>query len=108
MKTVYNTIIPLKGYKAVNILGVLFVRKGARLTDIDINHEAVHTAQMKELLYVFFYIWYAVEWIIRVIFGGFKWREAYRALLFEREAYAHQGEEGYLERRRHYAWLKYF
>lgn len=39
-------------------------------------------------------------------FNGFKAHEAYCALLFEREAYAHQGEEGYLDSRRHYAWIR--
>ena len=105
MKIVYNDWIPLKGYKAVNILGVLFARRGARLTAEDMRHEEIHTAQMKETLYAAFYLWYAAEWIIRVIANGFKPREAYRALLFEREAYANQGDADYLEKRRHYAWL---
>lgn len=60
---------------------------------------SIHTAQMKETLYVIFYLWYAVEWIIRVIANGFKPHDAYCALLFEQEAYRHQGEEGYLEKR---------
>lgn len=105
MKIIYNTIIPIKGYKAVNILGVLFARKGARLTEEDIRHEEIHTAQMKETLYVIFYLWYAVEWIIRVIANGFKPHDAYRALLFEQEAYRHQGEEGYLEKRKLWSFI---
>ena len=28
MKVIYNKIIPLKGYKCINLFGVLFVRKG--------------------------------------------------------------------------------
>lgn len=107
MKIIYNTIIPIKGYKAVNILGVLFARKGARLTEEDIRHEEIHTAQMKETLYVIFYLWYAVEWIIRVIANGFKPHDAYRALLFEQEAYRHQGEEGYLEKRELWSFIKH-
>lgn len=107
MKIIYNNLIPMKGYKAVNLFGVLFAREGARLTDIDINHEAIHTAQMKETLYVVFYLWYAVEWIIRVIANGFKPHDAYRALLFEQEAYGHQGEEGYLEKRELWSFIKH-
>lgn len=106
MKIIYNTIIPMKGYKAVNILGVLFARKGARLTEDDIRHERIHTAQMKETLYVAFYLWYAVEWLVRLFCNGFKPHEAYRALLFEREAYANEGDEDYLACRRRYAWLR--
>jgi len=32
MKIIYNNIIPFKGYKGINLFGVLFVRKGS-LTD---------------------------------------------------------------------------
>lgn len=107
MKIIYNDIIPFKGFKAVNLLGVLFVRNGATLTDIDINHEAVHTAQMRETLYLGFYLWYALEWLVRLVCNGFKAHEAYRAVSFEREAYGHQGEEGYLEKRKPWSFIKH-
>lgn len=107
MKIIYNDIIPFKGFKAVNLLGVLFVRNGATLTDIDINHEAIHTAQMRETLYVGFYLWYVMEWLARLIATGFKAHEAYRSISFEREAYEHEDEPGYLESRRPYAWRHY-
>ena len=51
MKIIYNKLIPMKGYKAVNLFGVLFAREGARLTADDIRHEEIHTAQMRETLY---------------------------------------------------------
>ena len=45
MKIVYNNIIPFKGFKAMNILGLLFVRKKFKPIDkITINHERIHTA----------------------------------------------------------------
>ena len=53
MKIVRNNIIPFKGYKAMNLFGVLFVRGNARIDDINLNHEKIHTAQIKEMLYVF-------------------------------------------------------
>ena len=52
MKVIYNKVIPINGYKCVNLFGVLFVREGCKMTATDYNHEAIHTAQMKELLYV--------------------------------------------------------
>ena len=107
MKIIYNKLIPMKGYKAVNLFGVLFAREGARLTAEDIRHEEIHTAQMRETLYVGFYLWYVMEWLVRFIGNGFKWHEAYRALLFEREAYGHQGEEGYLEKRELWSFIKH-
>jgi len=39
-----NKLIPFKGLKAINLFGVIFVRKGARMTSTDFNHEAIHTA----------------------------------------------------------------
>lgn len=40
MKIIYNNIIPFKGFKAINICGIVFVRKDVpRMTWIDYNHE---------------------------------------------------------------------
>lgn len=99
MRVVYNKVMPFKGYKCVNLFGVLFVRKGCTMTPTDYNHEAIHTAQMKELLYVPFYLLYVLEWLFHLI----RLRDtkaAYRAVSFEREAYAHEGEAGYLKTRK--------
>jgi hypothetical protein len=38
---------------------------------------------MKEILYIPFYLWYGVEWLIKLFYKG----NAYRNLSFEREAY---------------------
>lgn len=43
MKVIYNRLIPFKGYKCVNLFGVLFVREGCTMTATDYNHEAIHT-----------------------------------------------------------------
>lgn len=61
MIIIYNNIIPFKGFKAINLFGVLFVRKGYKLNDIDIRHERIHTAQQREMLYVFFFLWYVID-----------------------------------------------
>lgn len=106
MKIVRNNIIPFKGFKAVNLFGILFVRKDAVIGSIDINHEEIHTEQMKETLYVGFYLWYAVEWLVRFLLT-FDAHEAYRSISFEKEAYACQQDMGYLGRRKHYSWVKF-
>lgn len=41
MKVIYNKIIPFKGYKCINLFGVLFVRKGCTMRESDYNHEAL-------------------------------------------------------------------
>ena len=35
MKIIYNNLIPFKGYKAINLFGLVFVRKGAKFTEVD-------------------------------------------------------------------------
>jgi hypothetical protein len=105
MKIVRNNIIPFKGYKAMNLFGILFVRKSAMITDVDINHECIHTAQMKEMLYVPFYIWYVIEWLLRLIVC-LNIREAYRKIGFEKEAYNHEHDMKYLSCRKHYSWIR--
>ena len=106
MKIIYNNIIPCKGYKAVNLFGVLFVREGATISEQDINHEVIHTAQMREMFYILFYIWYIVEWIVR-IFQYKNAHKAYRNISFEREAYTNDCCLLYLQDRKHYTWLQY-
>ena len=103
MRIIYNNILPFPGFKAIILFGVLFVRKGCKMRDIDLNHEAIHTAQMKEMLYIFFYRWYLIEWIIRL----FKKGNAYRNISFEQEAYNNQSYLYYLKERRPFAWLDY-
>ena len=104
MKIVKNKIIPFKGYLAINLFGVLFVRSDAKreLNEYDINHETIHTEQMKYMLYVFFYIWYGIEWLIK-LFVYLNGHKAYRNISFEKEAYEHQGDKDYLKSRKHYA-----
>lgn len=103
MMVIYNNILPVKGFKCINLFGVLFVRKGLKMTDVDFNHEAIHTKQMKEMLYVFFYLWYVIEWIVRL----FKRGNAYRNISFEREAYSNQLYLKYNKERKRFAWLEY-
>lgn len=104
MKLVYNKWIPFKGFRAINLFGVCFVREGYTMPPHSINHEKIHTAQMRELWYIGFYILYLVEWIYRLVFHT---RTAYRGISFEREAYNNQYNYGYLEYRSKYAqWRK--
>ena len=105
MKIVYNNIIPFKGFKAINLFGVLFARKDAkiRIDETTINHESIHTAQIRELLYLPFYIVYVFEWLGRLFMSG----RAYKNISFEREAFDNQSNMEYLKTRKHFAqWRK--
>jgi hypothetical protein len=106
MRIVRNNIIPIKGFKAINLFGILFVRKNANIDEVTLNHEAIHTAQMKELLYVFFYLWYIVEWIIKLFYYRNN-DDVYRNISFEREAYDKQRYLNYLTTRKLFAFINY-
>lgn len=104
MKIIYNNIIPFKGFKCINLFGVLFARKGAYIGEKTLNHESIHTAQMKEMLYVGFYVWYFVEWLLELCHYG---TTAYHTNTFEREAFDNDDNLTYLASRKRFAWLKY-
>ena len=105
MKIIKNNIIPFKGFSAINLFGVLFVRGNARIDNITLNHEKIHTAQMKELLYLGFYLWYIVEYLsLRVKRSQ---RKAYEKISFEQEAYKNEKNLEYLKSRNSFAWLNY-
>lgn len=106
MKVVYNNLIPFKGYKAINLFGILFVRKGSTVNDVDLNHEEIHSYQMRDLLWLFFYIWYGIEWIIRIFQYG-NTHTAYRNISFEREAYENENNLSYLKTRKSYNFINY-
>lgn len=102
MKIIRNKYIPFPGYKAINLFGVLFVKNNAKIDEVTINHEAIHTAQWKELWYIGFVLWYIAEWLIRLPKGN-----AYRNISFEREAYANQDDLSYLKNRKRFDFAKY-
>lgn len=107
MKIIRNNLIPLPGFAAINLFGLLFVRRGAGVDRTLLNHERIHSRQQRELLYLPFYVVYVVEWLVRLFTHRFRAKEAYRAISFEREAYANQADSGYCSRRRLYAqWRK--
>ena len=107
MKIIYNKFIPFPGFLAINLFGVLFVRKeykGLILSSEVINHESIHTEQIKEMYYIFFYIWYFIEWIIRLFING---DDAYSMISFEQEAYNNENNLDYIKTREKYKWIDY-
>lgn len=103
MKIIRNRFLPPKDYAAINIMGLLFCRRDTRITPMTVRHEQIHTRQMVELLFVGFYLWYVVEWLIRLPMKG----NAYHNISFEREAYDCMYDEDYLRHRRPFAWIHY-
>lgn len=99
MKPIVNKYIPFKNFAAINLFGFIFVRDDVYITNRMLNHEDIHTAQMKELGYLLFYIIYVSEWIVRLFRKG----NAYRNISFEREAYENETNLNYLAKRRRFA-----
>lgn len=105
MIVIKNKIIPLgKKFYAINLLGIIFAKGDC--DPVILNHEKIHSKQMKELFVLFFYILYVVEWVIRL----FIYRDcykAYRNISFEREAYSNQYNFSYPKSREKYKFINY-
>ena len=128
MKIIRNKLIPFKGFAAMNILGLLFVREEARIDAECIRHEAIHTVQQYEIITLsaliglvvstyFASLWYLLivvampialyllAWLIELILPPYN--SAYKDSPFEREAYMNEQYPDYLEARPPFAWIKY-
>ena len=108
MKIIFNKYIPPKNFGAINLFGLIIVRKDhGRLSDVEINHELIHTRQMLEMLIIFFYLAYVSEWLIRLIWYRNRMK-AYRNISFEREAYSNMYNLSYLKERKLFAFRHYY
>ena len=125
VKLAYSKILPFSGFYCINLFGYLIRREKYRNIPISqktLNHELIHTLQSEDIIpnsknntflrilgYTIFYIFYLIEWIIKVIcsiFTLFHIR-AYRSISFEQEAYNNESNLTYQDTRKKYAWLKY-
>lgn len=71
----------------------------AKLKSKDYNHENIHAQQQKEMLIVFFYVWYVLEYLVRLVIYKGNFNKAYFNISFEREAYENEANEFYLKHR---------
>lgn len=105
MKIKVSKIVP-KGYIGITLWPFgIYVSEEKYLTDVRLlNHEKIHWEQQKELIGIFFYLLYGIEYIVKL----FKWgKQAYYNLAAEREANKHENDGFYLINRKRYNWLKY-
>jgi len=105
MMIIYNNWIPVKGYSAINIFGIVFARKEYNPLKLEtITHERIHTAQMLETLFIPFYLIYGIHFIIQ-LFRYRDWIYAYMRVCFEQEAYNFQDIKTYIKNRQSYYWI---
>ena len=86
-------------YLAINLFGFIFTLRD--LDRVELNHELIHSAQQRELLYIPFFIWYGIEWVVLYL-KYHDWQVAYYHIRIEKEAYRHVGDLFYLSNRKHY------
>jgi len=94
-------------YAAMTIWPFIFIKDKIHKTDVVlINHEKIHLRQQIELLWAPFFIWYILEFLIKLLIYR-KWDVAYRAISFEKEAYQNELDTTYLQNRKLWAFWKY-
>lgn len=118
MKIIVNKFIPFKGFIAMAFFNMIFWRKeyedklkNKSYTQIVVNHESIHAAQMKDFFPwipiggIIFYIIYVLEWFVRCFIHGYN--NAYKNISFEKEAKANELFLDYLGKRKRFAmWRK--
>ena len=85
---------------------VLFKHSHYRDDPVLLNHEKIHLRQQIELLVLLFYIWYLLEYVVRLL-QYHNHRQAYLNISFEREAYKNEKDLYYLKQRSFASFLKY-
>ncbi len=99
-------IVP-KRFVGITLFPFIFLkRKELRQQKTLINHEKIHLKQQLELLVLFFYLWYGLEWFLKLL----KYKNtyiAYQNISFEREAYAFEEDFSYLKQRKFWSFLRF-
>ena len=103
---VFKYLIP-KGFRGFTFFPFVFLSdKKDKAHTVLLNHERIHIRQQLELLVVFFFIWYGIEFLVRIIQYKNR-RTAYCNISFEREAYSKEKDLYYLKQRSFWSFWKY-
>jgi hypothetical protein len=103
---VFKYLIP-KGFRAFTFFPFIFLLdKKDKFNPVLLNHERIHIRQQAELFIVFFFIWYGMEFLIRLVHYQNR-REAYHAISFEREAYKNEKDLDYLKKKSFWSFLRF-
>ena len=106
-RTVVLPFLIGKSFSAMSIYPFIFLKNKKIEGDQNlIRHELIHFRQQRELLWVFFFIWYFLEFVIKWMAYGERLK-AYRNISFEREAYRYENDDDYPLNRKPFAFLQY-
>lgn len=107
MWVVFSKFLTPRGVTAIVIYPFIFTRdKHLKENDVTMNHEKIHVRQVIEMLIIPFYLWYVLEFFIRLIQYKDK-HIAYLNISFEREAYTNENDLNYLKKRKLWTFFKY-
>lgn len=100
-------LIP-KGYRGLTVFPFVFVSQQSEKHNVVLmHHEHIHLRQQMELLVLPFFVWYAIEFLLKWVWYRDR-KKAYRNIIFEREAYDQEKNFAYLKSRSFWRFLKYF
>jgi len=96
-----------KRFSGITLWPFILIKQAAlKKNVVFINHERIHLRQQVEMLVVLFYVWYGIEYLLRLV--QFKNKHiAYKNISFEREAYMNENRLEYLQKRTFWAFLTY-
>ncbi|WP_405377228.1 hypothetical protein [Nonlabens sp. Asnod3-A02] len=98
----------LKKYSGMTLWPFLLVSNKSKLTDaLFMNHENIHAVQQKELLVLFFYLCYGLDYLFNLM-RYMNHHKAYRNIVFEREAYLNESNLDYLKERKLFSFFKFY
>jgi hypothetical protein len=104
---VVNKYLIPKGFRGLTAFPFVFLKyRIDKENTVFINHERIHLRQQIELLILPFFIWYFLEYLVRLLQYGSK-NHAYRNISFEREAYTNESNLNYLKNRKLFSFWKY-
>lgn len=121
LKVVCNRFIPFPGFSSMQLFGIIFRRQeycGMQISKRTYNHELIHLYQALDFVwgckklqflgFIFFYIWYLIEWLIKLIVSIFTlgYIKAYCSISFEIDAYENELDYTYCETRKKFSWIK--
>ena len=107
MKVIVSKYLTPVGFRALTIYPFVILRDVKDAEDsVLINHEKIHLRQQVELLWVFFFVWYGLEFLVHWMRLRNKYA-AYRAISFEQEAYENEKDLDYLKQRSFWNFIRF-
>jgi hypothetical protein len=87
---------------AWSLFGCICVKDPSWVDEYVVNHESIHAAQQREMLWIPFYVIYVIEFLAKSLWYR-SFHRGYMSICHEREAYFNDHDLDYLNKRKHFA-----